>query len=127
TARDSGNERRGDIGLELPRRDVIEQRDRPRSVHQNVVHAVVHEILAHRIVNPGPGGDQHLGPDAVGREDEDGALVPRRDANDPIAAPYTIARRRFGGERSPFLARWAMKPPANASPAPVGSNTSWSG
>src|SRR5256886_13192227 len=48
-------------------------------------------------------------------------------ANDPIAAPYTIARRRFGAERSPFRARWAMKPPANASPAPVGSNTSWSG
>src|SRR5207302_2086050 len=48
-------------------------------------------------------------------------------ANDPIAAPYTIARRRFGGERSPFLARWDMKPPANASPAPVGSNTSWRG
>src|SRR5947207_186970 len=48
-------------------------------------------------------------------------------ANDPMAAPYTIARRRFGAERSPFRARWAMKPPANASPAPVGSNTSWSG
>src|SRR5256885_289402 len=210
-ARHPGDERRGDVGLELSRRDVVEQRERPRPVHQDVVHAVIHEILTYGVVDPGPGGDEQLGPDAVGRQDEHGVLVPRWDAhhaaeradlaererrpraahqlgdaalrlpggvepdarrrvavghgpagpftskwtsclnactrartaagvtlsnpwipnastaNDPMAAPYTIARRRFGAERSPFRARWAMKPPANASPAPVGSNTSWSG
>ena len=158
-------------------------------MYQDVVHAVVHEVLAHRVVDPGARGHEHFSADAVGREDEHRALIPRWDAdhareradltqrergaraahqlgdaalrllggvetdarrrvafghgaagastskwtsclkpctrartsagvtlsnpwipkastaNDPMAAPYTIARRRFGAERSPFRAR----------------------
>src|SRR5207247_2346978 len=131
-ARHPGDERRGDVGLELSRRDVVEQRERPRPVHQDVVHAVIHEILTYGLVDPGPAGPSTSkwtsclnactrARTAAGVTLSNPWIPNASTANDPMAAPYTIARRRFGAERSPFRARWAMKPPANASPAPVGS------
>src|SRR5262249_54393974 len=39
-------------------------------------------------------------------------------ANPPIAAPYTMARRRCAGDMESAWARYPMNPPANASPAP---------
>jgi hypothetical protein len=44
-------------------------------------------------------------------------------AHEPIAAPQITARRNELSLRSPVRARYPMKPPANESPAPVGSNT----
>src|SRR2546422_10526136 len=35
-----------------------EERERPRPVDEDVVHAVVHEVLAHRVVDAGARGDQ---------------------------------------------------------------------
>src|SRR3989449_802741 len=60
-----------------------EERERPRPVDEDVVHAVVHEVLAHRVVDAGARGDQHLGADAVGGEHEDRALVARRQPDHP--------------------------------------------
>src|SRR4029079_9621794 len=48
-------------------------------------------------------------------------------ANDPSADPYITARRMLASLKSPVRARYPMKPPANESPAPVGSNTLSSG
>src|SRR3954451_4539786 len=48
-------------------------------------------------------------------------------AYEPMAAPYTMARRMLSSPKEPVRARYAMKPPANASPAPVGSYTVSSG
>ena len=152
---------------------------------QDVVDAVIHQVLAHRIVHAGTRGHQHLRADAVRREYEHRPLEARRHphhaaersepaerergaggagqlddaaprllgdvavharrrvavghgstskstsclkprtrartsasvtpsnpwmpnfstAKDPMAAPYTMARRRFAGERSPLFAR----------------------
>src|SRR5204863_3312779 len=51
----------------------------------------------------------------------------RSTAKEPMAEPYTTARRRLSSLRSPVRATYPMKPPAKESPAPVGSNTSSSG
>src|SRR3989454_12101537 len=186
------------LGLERAGRDVVEERERPRAVDEDVVHAVVHEVLAHCVVDAGARGDQHLGADAVGGEHEDRPLVARRQpdhpteraqraqrelrarlpdelrdaalrlvgrvemdarrgvaigharfassmskctrslkartrartsasvtsaspstpkastANEPSAAPYTMARRRLASETAPVDARDPMNPPAKA-------------
>ena len=59
---------------------------------EDVVDAVVHEILAHGVMHAGARGDEDLGPDAVGGEHEDGALVAVRD-------PHHAAERADRAER----------------------------
>src|SRR6266576_2875146 len=213
-ARDARHDLRRDLRDEIAGREIVEKGERRRTVHENVVHRVVHEILADGVVHVGGRGDEHLAADPVRRHHEQRLLIafrqahhraeaadlaarerrprvadeagdaalglvgriethpgrgvavrwrrahassPSREkwtrsrnaftrprtscsvtcssrctpnastASDPIAEPYTIARRRLGNARSPVRATYPMKPPANASPAPVGSNTSCSG
>src|SRR6266576_2433057 len=214
TARNARHDLRRDLRDEIAGREIVEKGERPRTVHDNVIHRVVHEILADGVVHVGGRGDEHLAADPVRRHHEQRLLIafgqthhpaeaaplaarerrprvadevgdaalglvgriethpgrgvavrwrrahassPSREkwtrsrnaftrlrtscsvtcssrctpnastASDPIAEPYTIARRRLGNARSPVRATYPMKPPANASPAPVGSNTSCSG
>ena len=215
TARDALDQPGDLLDAESRARDVVHERDRRGAVHQNIVDAVVDEILAHRVEAPGLERHQHLGADAVGAEHQrrlphagghphhpaECADLPRpraRSASRPPAgrsapsprprfarstpAARVLARRRHasvlgeahvrevlrrpatraatsasvtvleaadaelldrvgahasrrppwrGGCRrrtpSPRARGSAMKPPANASPAPVGSNTFSSG
>ena len=60
---------------------------------------------------------------------ERGELQTNEALNEAMADPTTMAWRNSAGVSSfsPVRATWPMNPPANVSPAPVGSNTSSSG
>ncbi len=55
------------IGVELAGGEVIQEEQRRGALHGDVVHAVVHQVLAHRVVAAGLNGDLQLGAHAVGR------------------------------------------------------------
>jgi hypothetical protein len=67
-ARDALDDPRDLAHGESGARDVVHEGDRPRGVHQDVVHAVVDEILAHRIPAARLQRHHHLGADAVRAE-----------------------------------------------------------
>ena len=60
-----------DLGPHLPRRDVVEEEERTRALDEDVVHAMVDEILSDRAVDSRGDRDLHLRADAVGRSDEE--------------------------------------------------------
>ncbi len=60
----------GDVGRQPPGRQVVEEEQRPRALHQDVVDAVVHEIGADRVVAAGHECDFELRADAVRARDE---------------------------------------------------------
>ena len=70
-------------GSRRPSRDVVEEEQRPRALHQDVVDAVVDEVVAHRVVAPGQEGEFELGTDAVRAGHQDRALQPRGHAEEP--------------------------------------------
>src|SRR4030042_520198 len=61
---------------ELPRGEVIQEKERPRPHAQHVVGVHRHAVYADGVVDPGPDGDQHLGPHRVGAGDQDRVLEP---------------------------------------------------
>ena len=63
--------------LDFSRGDVVQEEERPRALHQDVVHAVVHEIGAARVVAGHLDRHLELGPDAVGGGHEDRLAVVR--------------------------------------------------
>ena len=72
---------------QLPDREIIEEEQRHRALHGDVVDAVVHQVFADRVVPAGEEGDLQLGADAVGGADqhrlaESGELVARAEAAD---------------------------------------------
>ena len=73
-ARDTSDDLLGDLRHEVPRRDVIEERERCGAVHQDVVDGMIDQILADRVVNPGGGGNEDFRPDAICRHHEHGLL-----------------------------------------------------
>src|SRR5581483_4914738 len=202
TGRDARDDLLGDLGLQSSKRDIIEEEEGLGALHQDVVHAVIDEVLPDRIVTARFYGDFNLGADAIDAGDQQARLVARRyakqaaesaeraadawgerrldetlesplgiiggveidagglvvdhegisvskatslrnsptrlstsarvnsmsrslenfsTANEPSAEPYTTARRMLASLRSPVLARYPTNPPANESPAPVGS------
>ena len=66
-ARDARNHRRRDRCVQFPDCEIVQEKQRPRALHRDVVDAVVHQILAHRVVPSGEKRDLELGADAVGR------------------------------------------------------------
>ena len=74
--------------------DVVEKRERRRAVHQDVVHGMVHEIFADRVVNTGGTRHEHFGADAVGGHDEHGLRVPIRHAHHASKTADVAARQR---------------------------------
>jgi hypothetical protein len=65
------------LGVHAPERDVVEEEQRHRALHEDVVHAVRDEVVAHGVVHAGRDRDLDLGADAVGGGDEDGLPVAR--------------------------------------------------
>jgi hypothetical protein len=61
-------------GVERAGAHVVEKIQRPGPAHRDVVHAVVHQVLPHRVVALGPGGHLHLRADPVDRGDEHGPV-----------------------------------------------------
>ena len=55
-----------DGSVQLAERDVIEEKQRTSSLHEDVVRAVVHETMPNRVVAPGLDGDLDFRPDAIG-------------------------------------------------------------
>ncbi len=58
SAGDAGNDLLGDIGRKPAGREVVEEEQRLRPLHEDVVHAVVHQVGADRIVPAGH--ERHL-------------------------------------------------------------------
>ena len=69
-AREALDDLLGDIGRKPAGSQVIEEEQRHRALHEDVVHAVVHEIDADRVVPSGQERDLQLGPDTIGARDE---------------------------------------------------------
>ncbi len=55
-----------DVLVQHPGREVVQEEERPRALHQDVVHAVVHQALAHRVVPIRRERDLELGAHPVG-------------------------------------------------------------
>src|SRR5207244_7052373 len=83
--------------------DVVQEGKRAGAVHQDVVHAVVHEILAHGVMDAGARRDQHLRADAVGREHQDRLFEPRRNAHH-AGEGAELAQRQRGARGARQLA-----------------------
>ncbi len=49
-ARHAADDLFGHGGQQAPRREVVEEEERRRTLHEDVVHTVVHEIRTHRVV-----------------------------------------------------------------------------
>ncbi len=93
-ARHARHDRRGRLGLELGGREVVEERERTGAVHQDIIHAMVHEVLAHGVVDPSTRRHQHFRADSVGREDQRRAVVPGRHSDHPAERADFPERQR---------------------------------
>ena len=76
--------------------DVVEEEQRPRALHEDVVDAVLHEVAPDRVVDARALGDLELGADAVGAGDQDpapraGALEVEEAAEEPDVADHAAA------------------------------------
>ena len=67
-----------EVGVELARRHVVEEEQRPGGLHEHVADAVVDDVVAEPANPPERRGQLDLRADAVGGGDEDG-VVHRRD------------------------------------------------
>ena len=90
-ARDAGDDLLGDVGRQPAGRQVVEEEQRPRALHEDVVDAVVDEIGADRVVPAGHERDLQLRADAVRARHEHRLAEARRRSslkrppNDPIS------------------------------------------
>ncbi len=93
--RHSRDHRRGDVGIELPHGEVVEEKERVRPLDQDVVDAVGDEVVADTLVPTRRNRDLELGSDAVGRSHQDRPEVARRV--EPKESPEASdVREHFG-------------------------------
>ena len=87
--------------IEPARGQIVQEEHRLRAVHQDVVHAVIDEVGAHRVVDPGQERDLELRADAVGAGNQDGIGVVRRREPEHAAegADFRQHARRERGAR----------------------------
>ncbi len=89
TGRHRADELGDPLGHDLADRDVVEERERLGPAADDVVGAHRHEVDADRVEASERGGDRGLGPDPVGRGDQQRLAVARRDpdrATEPAEA-----------------------------------------
>ena len=95
--RDGPDQLRDRLGDDMADRDVVDERERLRPAADHVVGAHRDEVDADRVEALERRGDGGLGPDPVGRGDEQRLAVAGRDGEGP-AEPAEAARRpRAGG------------------------------
>ena len=58
-------------GIETAGRQVVEEKERPGALDQDVVDAVVHQVLANRVVGGAEKGNLELGAHPIGRGHKD--------------------------------------------------------
>ena len=68
----------GHVGREPARREIVEEEERLGALHEDVVDAVVDEVLPDGVVAIGEERDLQLRADAVGARDEDRIAKPAR-------------------------------------------------
>jgi hypothetical protein len=78
---DAADDRLDLPGIETPDRDVVEEVERLGARHQDVVDAHRDQVDPDGVVTAREARDLQLGPDAVGRRDQDGLAVFRRHAH----------------------------------------------
>jgi hypothetical protein len=94
---DARHHRLGHNGIEDAERDVVEKKERQRTLRENVVHAVVHEAVANGIVPTRLDRDLDLGANAI-RTGHQQWLVPgRRAEQSPERAERTDGAGRPRG------------------------------
>jgi hypothetical protein len=79
------------VGVEMTHRDVVEEEQRLRALHGDVVGTHRHEIDSDRVVLPGEAGDHRLRADTVGRRHEDRILQAVVTEGEEPAEPAEIA------------------------------------
>ena len=83
--------------IELADRDVVEERERLGAAAHDVVGAHRDEVDADRVEPPDGGGDDGLRPHAVGRGDQQGFAVARRDRERPAESAQAPDGLRTAG------------------------------
>ena len=68
---DPGDDRGGLCHLQTPRGEIIEEEQRVRALHHQVVDAHRHEVDAHRVMQPGLDRDTQFGADAIRGRNQD--------------------------------------------------------
>src|SRR5690606_19640143 len=67
---DAGNNCLHHGGLQLAERHVVQEEQRRCTLHQDVVHAVVHQVVSNRVVPVGLDGNLDLGTHTIGTGNE---------------------------------------------------------
>ena len=70
--------RRRHVRIQLPHREVIQKEQRRRPLHRDVVHAVVHQVFADRVVPPRQERHLQLRAHAVGGAHQHRLAIPRQ-------------------------------------------------
>ena len=95
------DDRGRNVRLEFAGRKIIEKKQRPRTLHQNVVDAVVYKIGADSIVNSGLERQLQLSPDAIRRCTSIGSAICGKAAeNIPPKLPISVSVRSLNVERA---------------------------
>ena len=78
----------GDVRIQPPGGQIVEEEERVGTLHEDVVDAVVDEVDADRRVHAGHERDPQLGPDAVGARDEHRIVAARvTEPEEPAERP----------------------------------------
>jgi hypothetical protein len=93
------DDRRQDAGLEPPGGDVVQEEERACTLDENVVDAVVDEILTHGAVHARGKGDLELGSDPVRRGHQDGGGHTRKVGREQPAERPQIRQDSRGSGR----------------------------
>ena len=75
---DAADDRLDASSIHPAERNVVEEEERQRTLDEDVVDAMRHQVVADRVVHAGGQRDADLRSDAVGRRDQDGLLVAPR-------------------------------------------------
>src|SRR5207247_6375444 len=94
----------GDARIELSYGEVIQKEQGDRALHGDVIHAVIHQVFAHRVMPAGKESDLQLRPHSIGGADEHGLLPSGKGIAGAEAADVSehmsresLARKFFDG------------------------------
>src|SRR5687768_6092134 len=93
--RESAKQLDDDPRLELFGPDVIQKKERARANDSDVINAMIHEILAHRVMASGAKRDFQFGADAIDARDQN--RIPKSAKIGPEKSAESVdARKHFG-------------------------------
>src|ERR1051325_2583797 len=95
TIRHALDDTRHNVRRQLPRRNVVEKEERSRALDQNVINAVIHEIVTNSVVHAGRKRDLELRSYSISRRNEHGLLQIRKCAVKHPAKTSNLGKRPF--------------------------------